>query len=248
MFTSYKSDKRCGTIKPMDMGNLSMEDRKRREYIEATDKEMDVWISVRSNRLERKELKMIVTPFKKRCSSEDNYYRKCPGTDNDKCIKRELFCDGIVNCDGEPKDEQEEFCKVNSSLGSIDIFPSIPIIILIVVFGIVFLMMIIFVARRVSQALRRKTVTVERGGEAERRALRDPISANSPASPSDSSRGLQALRSQLSSGSNTELSQPTAPLPFNPPSYSEVMGVQYKDDPPKYSEFPQESHTVIDKT
>ena len=81
-----------------------------------------------------------------------------------------------------------------------------------------------------------------------RRALRDPISANSPASPSDSSRGLQALRSQLSSGSNTELSQPTAPLPFNPPSYSEVMGVQYKDDPPKYSEFPQESHTVIDKT
>lgn len=248
MFTSYKSDKRCGTIKPMDMGNLSMEDRKRREYIEATDKEMDVWISVRSNRSERKELKMIVTPFKKRCSSEDNYYRKCPGTDNDKCIKRELFCDGIVNCDGEPKDEQEEFCKVNSSLGSIDIFPSIPIIILIVVFGIVFLMMIIFVARRISQAVRRKTVTVERGGEAERRALRDPISANSPASPSDSSRGLQALRSQLSSGSNTELSQPTAPLPFNPPSYSEVMGVQYKDDPPKYSEFPQESHTVIDKT
>jgi len=244
MFTSYKSDKRCGIIPPAG-DTLTLEDRKRREYIEATDKEMDVWISVRSSRQEKKELKLIVTPFKKKCHSRDNYYRKCPGTD--RCIKRELFCDGIVNCDGQPKDEQEEFCVVNSSLGNLDIFPSIPIIILIVVFGIVFLMIIIFAARWISLALRRKTV--ERGVEAERRALRDPISsANALSSPSDSSRGLQALRSQLSSGSNTELSQPTAPLPFNPPSYSEVMGKEYKDDPPKYSEFPQESHQVIDKT
>merc|ERR1712224_1131183 len=139
-------------------------------------------------------------------------------------------------------DEQEEFCLVNSSLGSIDIFPSIPIIILIVVFGIVLLMIIIFAVRWVSIVLKSKTS--ERGAEAERRALRDPISsANTPSSAPDPSRGLHALRSQLSSGSSTQLSPP-----FNPPSYSEVMGGEYKDDPPKYTEFPQESHQVIDKT
>lgn len=248
LFTSHKSDKRCGVIPPVqEKGEMSLEDRKKREYIEAVDKEMDVWISVKPGRKmkESKELKLTVTPFKKSCDSKDNYYRKCPGSD--KCIKRELFCDGIVNCDGQPKDEQEEFCLVNSSLGSIDIFPSIPIIILIVVFGIVLLMIIIFAMRWVSIVLKSKTS--ERGAEAERRALRDPISsANTASSAPDPSRGLHALRSQLSSGSSTQLSPPSAPLPFNPPSYSEVMGGEYKDDPPKYTEFPQESHQVIDKT
>ena len=214
---------------------MSREDRRRREYIEATDKEMDVWISVRPPQYgqESKELKLIVTPFKKSCSPTDNYYRKCPGTN--RCIRQELFCDGIVNCDGQP-DEQEESCR-NSSLGNVDVFPSIPIIILIVVFGIVALMIIIFIVRWVSLILRGRTV--EPGPEVERRALREL----SPATPSHSGRGVEDPL--------TLPSQPSAPLPYNPPSYSEVMGVgvQYKDDPPKYSEYPTEHppHQVIGK-
>ena len=218
---------------------MSRDDRKRREYIEATDKEMDVWISVRPplQGQESKELKLIVTPFKKSCSSEDNYYRKCPGTN--RCIRQELFCDGIVNCDGQP-DEQEESC-LNSSLGNVDVFPSIPIIILIVVFGIVALMIIIFLVRWVSLILKGRTA--EPGPEGERRALRE-------LSPSAPSRGVEDPPVSLAS---LPSSLPSSLVPHNPPSYSEVMGggggVQYKDDPPKYSEYPAEHplHQVIGK-
>jgi len=221
LFTSHKSDKKCGTIPAAgDLGRMSVEDRRRREYIEATDKEMDIWISVRPPAYgqERKELKLIVTPFKKSCGSQDNHYRKCPGTN--RCIRHELFCDGIVNCDGHSKDENEESC-LNSSLGSVDVFPSIPIIILIVVFGIVGLMILIFVVRWLSLILRGRPAQL--GPEVERRALREL----SPSAPS----------------------QTSAPLPYNPPSYSEVMAVQYKDDPPKYTEYPTEhpSQPVIGK-
>jgi len=120
LFTSHKSAKKCGTIEPTkrilrDDGSLYDIDYKAtthqaREYIEAEDKEMDIWLSIHPPRLgqSRKELKLIVTPFKKSCVVSDHYYRKCPGTN--KCIKQELFCDGIINCDGAPKDEQEEYC------------------------------------------------------------------------------------------------------------------------------------------
>ena len=202
---------------------MSREDRRRREYIETTDNEMDIWISVRPPKYgqESKELKLIVTPFKKFCRPEDSSYRKCPGTN--RCIRQELFCDGIVNCDGQPKDEQEDSC-LNSSLGNVDVFPSIPVIILIVVSGIVGLMLIIFLVTWLSHKLRGGRP--EPGQEVERRALRE-------LSPSSSSRGVEAPPLPPSS-------QPSAPLPYNPPSYSEVMGVQYKDDPPKYSEYPTE--------
>jgi len=232
--TSHKSKKKCGTIPAAgEPGRMSREDRRRREYIETTDKEMDVWISVRPplQGQESKELKLIVTPFKKSCSSEDNYYRKCPGTN--RCIRQELFCDGIVNCDGQP-DEQEDSC-LNSSLGNVDVFPSIPIIILIVVFGIVALMIIIFLVRWVSLILKGRRP--EPGPEGERRALRD-------LSPTAPSRGVEDPSLCLPNPSSS-------PVPPNPPSYSEVMGGggQYKDDPPKYSEYPTEHplHQVIGK-
>ena len=218
---------------------MSREDRRRREYIEATDKEMDVWISVRPPLYgqENKEVKLIVTPFKKFCHSEDNYYRKCPGTN--RCIRQELFCDAIVNCEGQP-DEQEESC-LNSSLGNVDVFPSIPIIILIVVFGIVAMMIIIFIVRWVSLILRGRRA--EAGPEVERRALRD-LSPSAPSHRRSEEDPALPLSSQTSDR-----------LPHNPPSYSEVMGGggggggQYKDDPPKYSEYPAESpvQTVIGK-
>jgi len=264
VFTSHKSHKRCGTVEPTkrilrDDGSLfNIDYRKtphqRREYIEAEDKEMDIWLSIYPPRpgQPNKELKLIVTPFKKKCVTDDHYYRKCPGTD--KCIKRELFCDGIINCDGAPKDEQEEYCLLNSTNASVDMFLSIPIIILIVVFAIVGLMFVIFMVKLFSLAFKPKTNV--QSIEPERRALHDPIS-NSLCNNSNSSRGLRALHSQLS-GTSTNSTTPSAPstlesdveistLPPHPPSYNEVIGIVYNDDPPKYSELPEESHEVIFK-
>jgi len=264
VFTSHKSRKRCGTVEPTtrilrDDGSLFNIDYKktpheRREYIEAEDKEMDLWLSIHPPRLGQpnKELKLIVTPFKKKCVANDRYYRKCPGTD--KCIKRELFCDGIINCDGAPKDEQEEYCLLNSTNASVDLFLSIPIIILIVVFAIVGLMFVIFMVKLFSLAIKPKTI--EPSMETERRALRDPISS-SLCNNSNSNRGLRALHSQLSgtSTNSTTLSAPStseseidiSTLPPHPPTYNEVIGIMYNDDPPKYSEFPEDSHEVIFK-
>jgi len=264
LFTSHKSAKKCGTIGHTDRilredGSLYDIDYKetphqRREYIEAEDKEMDIWLSIHPPKPGQpgKELKLIVTPFKKACVTDDHYYRKCPGTD--KCIKRELFCDGIINCDGAPKDEQEEYCLLTSSIGSGDIFISIPIIILIVVFSIVGLMFLIFIGKLFMLAFKRKA----RGPnlETETRALQDPIS-RSLCNNSNPTGGMRALHSQLS-GTSTNSTTASAPstsesameiltLPPHPPSYSEVVGVVYKDDPPEYTEHPQDSHQVLFK-
>ena len=116
LFTSQKSPKKCGSIShtiPIlrEDGFLHDIDYKRtlqqeREYIEATAKEMDIWLSIHPPRPGQpaKELRLIVTPFKKSCDMNDKDYRKCPGTE--KCIKQELFCDGIINCAGDPKDKR----------------------------------------------------------------------------------------------------------------------------------------------
>lgn len=244
MITSRKSDKKCGIITPYDDKSLvnqsvKIKDIKNREWIETEDDEMDVWFRLAPSQPGRapKELSMIVTPFRKRCRNDDNYYKKCPGSE--RCIKRELFCDGFVNCDGHPKDEQEEYCLVNPSLGP-DLVLSIPIIILIVIFALLGVMFTIFMIRMfyVSMRAKRTNSSSSAGADAERRALRE--STSSPAtSPTRSTRSQES----------TELS-PTAPanLPPHPPTYVEVMGHDYKDDPPKYSEVPEDSHSVIYKS
>jgi len=267
-FLSYKkSEKKCGNVEPThrnerDDGSLFNIDyrntpRQRREYIESSKKTMDIWLNINPPKFGQpsKQLKLIVTPFKKKCLTDDYYYRKCPGTD--KCIKRELFCDGIINCDGAPKDEQEEYCLLNSSINNVDMFISIPIIILIVVFAIVGLMFVIFMIKLFSLAYKRKIT--EPSVETERRALRDPIS-NSFCNTTNPSRGIRALHSQLSgtSGTSTNSMTPSAPstseseleitpLPPHPPPYSEAVGPVYKDDPPKYTELPEDKHEVIFK-
>jgi len=217
LFTSHKSAKKCGTIEHTkrilrEDGSLYNIEypgtaHHKREYVEGIDKEMDIWLSIYPPRPGQpgKELQLIVTPFKKQCITDDQYYRKCPGTD--KCIKQELFCDGIINCDGDPKDEQEEYCLLTSSIGSGDILLSIPIIILIVVFSIVGLMFLIFIGKLFMLSMQRKTR--EPGAEVERRALHDPI-ANSLCNNSDPSRGMRALHSQLS-GTSTNSTTPSAP-------------------------------------
>jgi hypothetical protein len=43
-----------------------------------------------------KSLTLVVTPFKKFCGSKDVEYRQCRYST--KCVRKELFCDGRVNC------------------------------------------------------------------------------------------------------------------------------------------------------
>ena len=248
MFTSHKSKKRCGVLTPLDvsgqeLGEDMVAQLARREYIETTDTEMDLWLSIHppAPGSPNKELSLVVTPFKKQCSSSDGYYKQCPGSK--KCIKRELFCDGFVNCDGDPKDEQEEYCLVNSSISNENAFLSIPIIILIVIFVLLGIMFTIFMLRFLCIAIKssRRTNLNTSGPEveAERRAL-----ASGPGDLSLS--GLS--RTEAAPSAPTSQPEVSPGLPLQPPSYSEVVSsTEYKDDPPKYSEVPEESHTVIYK-
>ena len=77
-----------------------------RIYTEDSDREMDIWIHINSD--DRfpidKILSLVVTPFKKTCKRTDSHYQKCGYRAS--CVRKELFCDGRVNCawpDTEPK-------------------------------------------------------------------------------------------------------------------------------------------------
>merc|ERR1719318_599407 len=104
---------------------------------------MDIWVDIypSDHQQPTKHLKLIVTPFKKVCSKNDYLYKQCPS--NNKCIKRELFCDGVINCDGEEKDEKDEYCLRGSILPGSGIFMSIPVIIIVVLVSLVVIMGII---------------------------------------------------------------------------------------------------------
>ena len=102
--TTYTSEKFCdriehttdirtetGQLVSYDFGAVPYE---RREYIEDTDNEMDVWITLDpSHDNTNKEIKLIVVPFRKKCTAEDERnYKRCAGSG--RCFKREYFCSG----------------------------------------------------------------------------------------------------------------------------------------------------------
>ena len=91
----------------------------------------------------------VITPFKKHCAANDHYYRRCPSTKQPQCIRRELFCDGQVNCGGDEKDEQIEYCLTHPG---VDMFMTIPI----VVFSIVGLMFVLFLIKMCASRLKPK--------------------------------------------------------------------------------------------
>jgi len=81
----------------------------RRIYNEEEDREMDIWININTRNLDEnlhKTLTLVVTPFKKSCATRDSLYQQCRFST--KCVRRELFCDGRINCAWpyvEPADE-----------------------------------------------------------------------------------------------------------------------------------------------
>ena len=79
----------------------------RRSYVEETDAEMDMWMEIHPTYGNKpKEIKLIVTPFRKSCLNSRLYadYRRCPGST--RCIRSDLFCDGYLKCPEMPKDEE----------------------------------------------------------------------------------------------------------------------------------------------
>jgi len=269
VFTSHKGPKRCGKWDPArrvlrEDGSLLRLDygrtpRSRREYIEDVDKEMDLWLVVHPSRKGQpnKQLKLVITPFKKHCAPNDHYYRRCPSTKQPQCIRRELFCDGQINCGGHEKDEQMEYCIAHLGSG-VDMFMTIPIIILIVVFSIVGLMFLLFLIKMFATHLKPKR-RAERRVDRGHRQVEQTMSLCPPptAAAAQEGRGLRALQAQLSS--NPSDSQPSAPLsplapdhpglPSLPPSYTEAVSTSstplYPCAPPKYSELPEGGSTAV---
>lgn len=250
IFTSHKSEKKCGTIEPTqrilnDDGtqhtiNYGKNKLKEREYIEVVDDDMDIWLEIHPSKPHEatKHLKLIVTPFKKVCSKSDYLYKQCPS--NKKCIKRELFCDGIINCDGEEKEEKDEFCTKSSVLPGSGIFMSIPVIIIVTIVSLVVIMGTIVlckVAREYFKSLLRPEQSPSTGSPPSTTRITNTgeVPPGVPVAP---------LRNILDHDP-----RPSAPImstgesyPYLsplPPSYNEVMGIGYKEDPPKYSEFPE---------
>ena len=247
IFTSYKSDKRCGTFEApkqifnndgtllsIDSGETSL---KEREYLEAEDDEMDIWMVIHPSEPQQqtKHLRLIVTPFKKVCSKSDYLYKQCPS--NKKCIKRELFCDGIINCDGEEKEEKDEYCLKESVLPGSGMFMSIPVIIIIVIVSLVVIMGTIVLCK-VAREYYKLVIIRSEGPPA--RTPPTITRSNTTRTPSSSVLQRDITEHHITPSapimSTGEAHPYLSPLP---PSYNEVMGIGFKEDPPKYSEFPE---------
>ena len=105
--TSYRSKKFCGMIDgSFSVRNITTNREhpspvtpiSKRIYSESSDQEMDIWIkmNVPSVGSSQKNLTLVVTPFKRSCSSSDPSYQTCGK--GGQCVRREFFCDGSVNC------------------------------------------------------------------------------------------------------------------------------------------------------
>jgi len=245
IFTSFKSEKICGIVQPPQMvygdngsllgvnyGDTSF---KEREYIEAEDDEMDVWIEIYPSDEDKpaKQVHLIVTPFKKVCTKNDFLYKQCPGSN--KCIKRDLFCDGVINCDGD--DEKDEHCFKDRVHPGSGFFQSIPVIIIIVLVCLVALMGTVMFCKVASSYL-----SIIKSTREDLSSPLDDFEISLPGRPS------APISQESSEVSAIGVVWPSAPLreegPFMnplPPSYHEVMAIDNRiprDDPPKYSEFP----------
>ena len=152
--------------------------------------------------------------------------------------RRELFCDGQVNCGGDEKDEQIEYCLTHPG---VDMFMTIPI----VVFSIVGLMFVLFLIKMCASRLkpkRRADRRLDRASGHRQVELCPP-----PAAVSQEGRGLRALHAQLST--NPLASQASAEDPSLPPSYMEAVSTPhnplYPCAPPKYTELPEAGTTAV---
>ena len=100
--TSFQTKKLCGVKPKLDLIKknedipesdvVASSPDMSRLYVENTDHEMDIWLSVKRSdsgdadeNWKPRNLTLVVTVFKQGCGSKDNYYRPCPNTQN--CIR-----------------------------------------------------------------------------------------------------------------------------------------------------------------
>ena len=127
--SSVKSEKFCEHIEPsapsvrvteegeevaeIDYGDTELWGR---EYMELEDNEMYLWLRVSNHHPDlRESVRLIVTPVQRQCSSTDIFWTPCSSSSRTRgpCVRRDLLCDGIVNCGQKVSsiDESPEVCR-----------------------------------------------------------------------------------------------------------------------------------------
>lgn len=236
--TNFQSKKFCGNVAKGNSANVETPAKRPRLYIEENDREMDIWLTIKSasddGDFQPRFLTLVVTVFKKGCGSKDNAFRACPLTQ--KCIRKEYFCDGYVNCawpSGEVATDEGPDCGDlsnggDSSGSAIFSASNIPVIIIVVIV-VLALVVIFFIACNRFVGLVKKQPVVD-----EDRGLTVPLGPNTEAGP----RSETALRTMTVEGED-----PSVHWPPMPPSYDEVIkssGMQppisrLPSEPPAYS-------------
>jgi len=261
--TTFTSKKFCGTVeapvpKSQELGHhkgLSFPKTpltdKNRLYVESEDREMDVWLNVNTGRLP-KNLTLVVTPFKKSCMNEYDLlkWRKCQKySRRSYCVKKDLFCDGRVNCPvGETEATDEKAIDCEALYAKTQPGRNIPkvVIIIIVIALAAIIVFILYTAARKFGVF----------GKVRSYAETQIQPSRSSSRPRDSSSSSPVIRESYrrTGSSHTETAQipgdpipetiPMSQLPLHPPPYSEVVGYP-QEDPPKYSDIMAQSSDIV---
>ena len=83
-----------------------------RGYLENSFNEMYLWLQLKPSKIRKSpyQVNLIITPVMSRCTSDNSFWTSCPGSGSGPCVRRDLVCDGVVNC-GQDSDEDEHVCR-----------------------------------------------------------------------------------------------------------------------------------------
>ncbi|TRY68479.1 hypothetical protein TCAL_02520 [Tigriopus californicus] len=149
-FTTHRSPRFCGKrVKenhstPIEgMSPHSRGGSAQRLYIEEHDFEMDFLVHLSQASNIRRNLTVVVTPFRKGCRPNHSTYKQCSHTSH--CIHRDLFCDSQPNCawpSGNVSDEK--FCvEISESFFDLSNLPVIIVVVLVIGFILVIFLLAI---------------------------------------------------------------------------------------------------------
>ena len=123
--SSIKSKKYCDVIPPPVRRVSRLEDKEvntidfgdsplsSREHLELTENEMDLWLRVSSSQA-AVVARLVVTPVLRSCSTSDVWWISCSEGRAGPCVRRDLLCDGIVNCGAGEETEERCVSRVRS--------------------------------------------------------------------------------------------------------------------------------------
>jgi len=246
-FASHKSKKFCNSD-----GSKSNQDSSF-QYIESKSKELDMWLFVAPSHSHR-ELFLTVNPFKKTCTSTDRWWRMCP-SDN-RCVRRDQWCDGVVHCQNGGEDEDETTCnRESNTAASVHYFYNIPLLIIAVFSFIIGIVLLGAIIKLILKCRHRDSQTQNNSPSMYHQKVNG---ASSESIPSESQASFAHVcpfapfrEQNLPSSHLLPLpSSPSAPLSLTPPStnrgpilpsYNEViisppLNLVYHDKPPAYQE------------